>query len=87
VKRRELIKKLEEEGAVLVRHGGKHDWYSESQDKSVPAFAAAQRDQRISRSPYPAKTFIKAVAMHGSNRGAVLSRKGAEPEQYAKWQF
>jgi mRNA interferase HicA len=28
MKRRELIKRLEEMGCVLVRHGGNHDWYS-----------------------------------------------------------
>jgi mRNA interferase HicA len=27
VKRRELIQKIEELGCVLIRHGGKHDWY------------------------------------------------------------
>jgi mRNA interferase HicA len=27
MKRRELIKKLEKMGCVLIRHGGKHDWY------------------------------------------------------------
>jgi YcfA-like protein. len=27
LKRRELIKKIEAQGAVLIRHGGKHDWY------------------------------------------------------------
>jgi predicted RNA binding protein YcfA (HicA-like mRNA interferase family) len=27
VKRRELIKKIETQGATLIRHGGKHDWY------------------------------------------------------------
>jgi predicted RNA binding protein YcfA (HicA-like mRNA interferase family) len=27
VKRRDLIKKLEEMGCILIRHGGKHDWY------------------------------------------------------------
>jgi len=27
VKRRELIKKIEKQGAMLIRHGGKHDWY------------------------------------------------------------
>jgi mRNA interferase HicA len=27
VKRRDLIKKLEERGCVLIRHGSKHDWY------------------------------------------------------------
>jgi mRNA interferase HicA len=27
VKRRDLIKKIEEFGCVLIRHGGKYDWY------------------------------------------------------------
>jgi predicted RNA binding protein YcfA (HicA-like mRNA interferase family) len=27
VKRRDLIKQIEAQGATLVRHGGKHDWY------------------------------------------------------------
>jgi mRNA interferase HicA len=27
VKRRDLIKKLETAGCVLIRHGGRHDWY------------------------------------------------------------
>ena len=27
MKRRELIKKIEAQGGVLIRHGGKHDWY------------------------------------------------------------
>ncbi|HXH49275.1 MAG TPA: type II toxin-antitoxin system HicA family toxin [Terriglobia bacterium] len=28
MKRRDLIKKLEKVGCVLVRHGASHDWYS-----------------------------------------------------------
>ncbi len=27
MKRTDLIRKLEEAGCVLIRHGGKHDWY------------------------------------------------------------
>jgi len=27
LKRRELIKKIEAQGCVLIHHGGKHDWY------------------------------------------------------------
>ncbi|MEK7408125.1 MAG: type II toxin-antitoxin system HicA family toxin [Acidobacteriota bacterium] len=27
MKRRDLIRRLEDSGCVLVRHGGKHDWY------------------------------------------------------------
>lgn len=25
--RADLVRRLEEEGCVLIRHGGKHDWY------------------------------------------------------------
>ncbi len=27
MKRRDLIRTLERQGAVFIRHGGKHDWY------------------------------------------------------------
>ena len=27
MKRRDLVQKIEEMGCVLIRHGGKHDWY------------------------------------------------------------
>jgi predicted RNA binding protein YcfA (HicA-like mRNA interferase family) len=27
VKRRELVQKIEAMGCILIRHGGKHDWY------------------------------------------------------------
>ncbi|MBW8001295.1 MAG: type II toxin-antitoxin system HicA family toxin [Planctomycetes bacterium] len=27
MKRRDLIKKLKAAGCVLIRHGGRHDWY------------------------------------------------------------
>lgn len=33
MKRRDLIKKLEKIGCVFVRHGGKHDWYSNPKTK------------------------------------------------------
>jgi predicted RNA binding protein YcfA (HicA-like mRNA interferase family) len=33
VKRRDLIKKLEQMGCLFVRHGGKHDWYQNSRTK------------------------------------------------------
>lgn len=33
MKRRDLIKKIEEGGAVFIRHGGKHDWYQNPQTK------------------------------------------------------
>ena len=31
MKRRDLIKKLEDAGCHFVRHGGKHDWYQNPQ--------------------------------------------------------
>ncbi|MDQ7032152.1 MAG: type II toxin-antitoxin system HicA family toxin [Desulfonauticus sp.] len=27
MKRKDLIRKLEDMGCILIRHGGKHDWY------------------------------------------------------------
>jgi len=33
VKRRDLIREIEEQGAILIRHGGKHDWYQNEQTK------------------------------------------------------
>lgn len=33
MKRRDLIKELEKNGCVLLRHGGKHDWYHNPETK------------------------------------------------------
>jgi predicted RNA binding protein YcfA (HicA-like mRNA interferase family) len=33
VTRRDLIRKLEETGCVLIRHGGRHDWYQNPRTK------------------------------------------------------
>lgn len=33
MKRKDLIKKLEEMGCVFIRHGGKHDWYQNQRTK------------------------------------------------------
>jgi len=55
VKRRELIKKIEEAGGVLIRHGGKHGWYQNPETK-VCQPVPRQRDQGTSRSQYLAKT-------------------------------
>ncbi len=27
MKRRDLIRAVEDQGAIFIRHGGKHDWY------------------------------------------------------------
>lgn len=33
MKRRDLIKKIEEIGCVFIRHGRKHDWYQNPETK------------------------------------------------------
>jgi predicted RNA binding protein YcfA (HicA-like mRNA interferase family) len=33
VKRRDLIKRLEEMDCIFIRHGGKHDWYQNPRTK------------------------------------------------------
>lgn len=33
MKRLDLIRKIEEQGGVFIRHGGKHDWYQNPQTK------------------------------------------------------
>ena len=37
MKRRDLIKTLVDMGCVLVRHGGKHDWYMNPETKQSQA--------------------------------------------------
>ena len=34
MKRRELVRKLEAMGCVLVRHGARHDWYTNPKTKN-----------------------------------------------------
>jgi len=39
MKRQELIQIIEKNGAVLIRHGGKHDWYKNKEtgvSESIP---------------------------------------------------
>ena len=39
MKRRDLIRRIEELGCHLVRHGGSHDWYTNpTTKKSQPVF-------------------------------------------------
>jgi len=33
MKRKDLVKELEKIGCVLIRHGGKHDWYHNPKTK------------------------------------------------------
>ena len=51
MKRRELIKKIEEQGAVLIRHGGKHDWYQNPATKVCqPVPRHSEINQNLARS-------------------------------------
>jgi mRNA interferase HicA len=33
MKRRDLISRIEKIGCILIRHGGKHDWYQNPETK------------------------------------------------------
>jgi mRNA interferase HicA len=57
MKRRELIKKIEEGGAVFIRHGGKHDWY---QNPEMKACQPVPRHAEINE--FLAKSIIKKFA-------------------------
>jgi len=51
MKRRELIKKLQEIGCVLVRHGGSHDWYTNTKTKqSQPVPRHAEINENLAKS-------------------------------------
>ena len=44
MKHRDLIQKIEELGAVFIRHGGKHDWY---QNPATKISQPVPRDREI----------------------------------------
>jgi predicted RNA binding protein YcfA (HicA-like mRNA interferase family) len=51
MKRRELIKLLQEMGCILVRHGGAHDWYTNSETKqSQPVPRHAEINENLAKS-------------------------------------
>ncbi len=54
MKRRDLIKTIEKEGCIFIRHGGKHDWY---QNPSSKVSQAVPRHSEISENL--AKNIIK----------------------------
>jgi predicted RNA binding protein YcfA (HicA-like mRNA interferase family) len=57
MKRRDLVRKLEEMGCVLVRHGGNHDWYTNpATKKSQPV----PRHNEINE--YLAKSIIRKLS-------------------------
>jgi predicted RNA binding protein YcfA (HicA-like mRNA interferase family) len=51
MKRRDLIKRLEQMGCVLTRHGGKHDWYTNNVTKqSQPVPRHKEINENLARS-------------------------------------
>lgn len=57
MKRDDLIKKLHDLGCVLVRHGGKHDWYA---NHALGTLQAVPRHREINE--HLAKAIIKAMS-------------------------
>ncbi|WP_415878974.1 type II toxin-antitoxin system HicA family toxin [Methylomonas sp. TEB] len=57
MKRRDLIRKLEELGCQLTRHGGKHDWYT---NRTTQHSQAVPRHTEIDE--HLAKTIIKKLS-------------------------
>lgn len=57
MKFRDLICRIEEEGAVFVRHGGDHDWY---RNVISGAMASVPRHREINE--YTAKSIIKKLS-------------------------
>ena len=57
MKRRDLVRKIEEGGAIFIRHGGKHDWYQNPQTKvSQPIPRHSEINEML------AKSIIKKLA-------------------------
>ncbi|MBI5436648.1 MAG: type II toxin-antitoxin system HicA family toxin [Nitrosomonadales bacterium] len=51
MKRRDLVKALEDMGCILVRHGGRHDWYTNQQTKqSQPVPRHNEINENLARS-------------------------------------
>jgi mRNA interferase HicA len=51
MKRRDLIGKIEAQGAVFIRHGGKHDWFQNPQTKmSQPVPRHSEINEMLARS-------------------------------------
>jgi len=51
MKRRDLVKVLADMGCILVRHGGKHDWYMNPQTKqSQPVPRHNEINENLARS-------------------------------------
>lgn len=57
MKRADLIRKLEDAGCILIRHGGNHDWYQNSKT-SVAQPVPLHREIK----EYLAKHILKKLA-------------------------
>ena len=57
MKRKDLLKKLNEIGCVLTRHGGNHDWYTNPKNQTSQA---VPRHNEIDE--HLAKAIIKALS-------------------------
>ena len=57
MKRIDLIRKLEDVGCVLIRHGGKHDWY---QNRRTGASQPVPRHREINE--LVAKQILKKLS-------------------------
>jgi mRNA interferase HicA len=50
MKNKDLIKKLEDMGCILIRHGGKHDWYQNPRTKmSQPVPRHREINERLAK--------------------------------------
>ncbi|MBC8236141.1 type II toxin-antitoxin system HicA family toxin [bacterium] len=56
MKRNDLIRKIEKNGCVFIRHGGRHDWY---QNPKTGACQAVPRHREINE--YLAKHILKKL--------------------------
>ncbi len=51
MKRRDLIRKITESGAIFIRHGGRHDWYQNPETKvAQPVPRHTEIDEWLARS-------------------------------------
>jgi len=62
MKRRDLIRAIEDGGAVFIRHGGKHDWYLNPETKMAQ--------------PVPRHTEIKEFVAKSIIRKLASAKKG-----------
>ncbi|MCX6935467.1 MAG: type II toxin-antitoxin system HicA family toxin [Verrucomicrobia bacterium] len=65
MKRRDLIQKLDQAGAVLIRHGGKHDWYQQPQTKLCQP---VPRHNEINE--HLARSILRKLSPHSSTPSA-----------------